>query len=126
MKYLCELSREFKFEAAHSLPEVSKKHKCAQIHGHSFKIKITIRGNINPNKGWIIDYGYISKAFAPIHKKLNHKYLNNINGLKNPTSELLALYIAKELQLPTHIKLFSIEVKETCTSACTIYPITLK
>ena len=122
MKYLSELSRNFKFEAAHKLPKVSKNHKCSKIHGHSFNVKITIRGNINPDKGWIIDYSCISNSFKPIYEKLDHKYLNNINGLENPTSELLALYIAKMIKLPNYVSLFSVEIKETCTSACTIYP----
>ncbi len=121
MQYIGELSREFRFEAAHSLPKVPKEHKCSQIHGHSFKVKITLRGSINPNTGWIIDYANVSKAFAPLHLELDHKYLNNIKGLENPTSEILALYITKKIQLPKNVELYSVQIKETCTSSCTIY-----
>ena len=109
--------KEFSFEAAHRLPNVSNDHKCARLHGHSFQVKITVLGEIGENSGWVIDYDEIKKAFEPIHKELDHYYLNDIPGLENPTSEHIAIWIWDRIidQLPN---LFEIEVKETCNSGC--------
>ncbi|UDG81500.1 6-carboxy-5,6,7,8-tetrahydropterin synthase [Candidatus Profftia lariciata] len=111
------LFKEFKFEAAHRLPNVTKNHKCSRLHGHSFSISIEITGAINIHTGWVMDFADIQKIFQPILKRLDHYYLNDIPGLENPTSEVLAQWIWRHLK-PQLASLSAILVKETCTSGC--------
>lgn len=112
-----EIYKDITFEAAHLLPNLPDGHKCKRLHGHSFTVRITVDGPINPDVGWVIDYAEIKKAFAPIYNQLDHHYLNDIDGLENPTSENLANWIWLKLY-PTLNYLASIEVKETCSSGC--------
>jgi 6-pyruvoyltetrahydropterin/6-carboxytetrahydropterin synthase len=111
-----KLFKEFSFEAAHKLPLVDKNHKCFNLHGHSFKVKITIEGPVN-ELGWVMDFSDIKKFCQPIIEELDHKYLNEIDGLDNPTSENIAVWIWQRLiqKLP---ELSSIEIMETCNSGC--------
>ena len=112
-----KIYKEFRFEAAHRLPNVPAEHKCGRLHGHSFAVKITINGRVGKESGWVMYYADISAAFKPIRKQLDHYYLNEIDGLENPTSENIACWIWQRLK-PKLPELFSIEVKETCTSGC--------
>jgi len=112
-----QLYKEFNIEAAHRLPNVPEGHKCARLHGDSLMVSIHVEGPIGDTSGWVIDFGDIKKAFAPIYEQLDHHYLNDIEGLENPTSENLAIWIWGKLkpQLPL---LSCITIKETCTSGC--------
>jgi len=111
-----EIYREFTFEAAHRLPRVPDGHKCARLHGHSYRVQVHVRGDVDPATGWVMDFAEIKKAFRPLHDQLDHYYLNDLPGLDNPTSENLARWIWERLidQLP----LSEILVRETCTSGC--------
>jgi len=111
-----EIFREFSFEAAHRLPQVPAGHKCARLHGHSFRIEVRLRGPVSADQGWVMDFADVRAAFAPVHDQLDHRYLNEVAGLENPTSENLAVWIWDRLgeQLP----LSAIVVRETCTSGC--------
>lgn len=113
-----ELSKTFRFEAAHRLPRVPEGHKCARLHGHSFRCEIVVAGAMQADTGWVIDYADIKAAANPVFDALDHHYLNDIEGLENPTSEVLARWIWDRLasQLPD---LHAVTVRETCTSACT-------
>ena len=114
-----EIFKEFRFEAAHQLPHVPAEHKCARLHGHSFKVEVHVRGPIDDHTGWVIDFADITAAWAPIGALLDHRYLNEIDGLENsPTSENLALWIWERIA-PTLPLLSKIVVRETCTSGCT-------
>ncbi|MFD4370041.1 6-carboxytetrahydropterin synthase QueD [Streptomyces sp. NPDC058486] len=113
-----EIYREFTFEAAHRLPRVPEGHKCARLHGHSYKITVHVEAPIDPDTGWVMDFGDIKRAFKPIDTQLDHYYLNDIDGLENPTSENLARWIWDRLAL-TLPGLSAITVRETCTSGCT-------
>src|SRR6476646_8711821 len=93
-----ELRKTFQFEAAHLLPHLPKSHKCRRLHGHSFKVDIAVTGDLDRQLGWVIDYADISAAFKPIWERLDLRYLNQVPGLENPTSENIALWIWKELQ----------------------------
>ena len=115
-----ELTRSFKIEAAHRLPHVPAEHKCARLHGHSFEITLHVGGELDPKLGWIVDYADIARAFEPLHALLDHRYLNEVPGLENPTSELLARFVLERVQLPTG-KLLAVSVSETCTSRCIVY-----
>ena len=108
---------EFTFEAAHRLPNVPASHKCARLHGHSFHVRVTVSGPIDPALGWVIDFADVPQAFAPLHALLDHHYLNEIEGLENPTSEMLSQWIWVRLQ-PSLPLLSAVEVRETCTAGC--------
>lgn len=111
------LIREFTFEAAHRLPNVPAGHKCARLHGHSFRIELCCEGEIDPQTGWLIDFADIKTVFDPILNQLDHYYLNEIEGLENPTAENLARWIWIRLK-PSLSPLNQINVAETCTSRC--------
>ena len=112
-----KIFKEFRFEAAHRLPNVPPQHKCARLHGHSFLVKIEVEGPVGEDSGWVMDFGQIADAFNPILERLDHYYLNEIPGLENPTSEVLARWIWNELK-PTLAELSAIQIRETCTSGC--------
>ena len=112
-----ELRKTFQFEAAHLLPHLPKKHKCRRLHGHSFKAEIVVAGECDAKLGWLMDYAEISAAFKPLWEKLDHRYLNEIPGLENPTSEVLAKFIWNEMK-PLLPELSAIRIHETCTSGC--------
>jgi 6-pyruvoyltetrahydropterin/6-carboxytetrahydropterin synthase len=118
-----ELSKTFSLEAAHRLPNVPADHKCARLHGHSFEVTLHIGGPVDPQLGWVIDFADITKAFAPLHDLLDHRYLNEVDGLANPTSENLARFILERLKLPvgSSARVSAVTVAETCTSSCTVY-----
>lgn len=111
-----ELFREFTFEAAHRLPKVPAGHKCARLHGHSFRVEIRVRGAVDPELGWVMDFAELKAAFAPLHDQLDHTYLNEVPGLENPTSENLAVWIWDRLH--GRLPLSAVVVRETCTSGC--------
>ncbi len=112
-----KIYKEFQIEAAHRLPNLPAEHKCSRLHGHSFRIIVTVAGPLRQPQGWVRDFADITEAFQPLFEQLDHRYLNEIEGLENPTSENLAIWIWKRLQtsLPD---LTEVEVRETCTSGC--------
>lgn len=112
-----EIFKEFTFEAAHRLPNVPEGHQCARLHGHSFRVAVHVRGPIGAASGWVMDFAELKAAFAPIKARLDHYYLNEIEGLENPTSEVLAAWIWERLK-PALPLLSKIVVRETCTSGC--------
>lgn len=113
-----EIFKEFVIEAAHRLPNVPPEHKCARLHGHSFRIQVVLSGPVGEESGWVMDFADLKEAFRPVHEALDHRYLNDIEGLTNPTSENLARWIWKRLRPDLPI-LARIVVRETCTSGCT-------
>ena len=112
-----EIYKVFTIEAAHRLPNLPEDHKCYRLHGHSFKIEVHVTGEMNEKTGWIMDFADISAAFRPLFARLDHHYLNEIEGLENPTSENLARWIWRQLK-PVLPLLSSVVVKETCTAGC--------
>ena len=112
-----KLTKTFTFEAAHSLPTFPEGHKCRRLHGHSFKVTVTAEGEVDPARGYLIDYADIKAACTPILERLDHRHLNEIEGLENPTSEVLAGWIWDRLK-PNLPPLSKIVIDETCSSAC--------
>ena len=112
-----EIWKEFGFEAAHRLPHVPEGHQCARLHGHSFKVAVHVRGPLDPTLGWVMDFADLKAAWRPLHDALDHRYLNEIPGLENPTSEVLARWIWDRLSA-TLPGLCEVVVRETCTSGC--------
>ena len=112
-----EIFKVFKFDAAHRLPNVQQGHKCSQLHGHSFSVEIHIQGSVDPHSGWVMDFADIAAVCQPIVDQLDHKYLNDIDGLDNPTSENIAKWIWKHLRLALP-QLSKIVVQESTESGC--------
>ena len=118
MTFYAELAREFSFESAHYLPNVPDGHKCGRMHGHSYTVEVQVRGAVDEFTGFVQDFGDLSAAFAPIDKQLDHRLLNDIDGLENPTSEHLARWMWERLH-PELPLLHAIVVSETPRSRCT-------
>lgn len=112
-----ELYREFGFESAHSLPNVPEDHKCRRVHGHSFRGRVTIEGPVGAQTGWVMDFADLAAAISPAIDALDHRYLNEIDGLDNPTSEVIAQWLWAQWA-PRLAGLVAVEVRETCTSGC--------
>ena len=112
-----EIFKEFTFEAAHRLPNVAPGHQCSRLHGHSFQVSVHLTGPVDAENGWVRDFSDVSCAMAPLLGVLDHYYLNEIDGLENPTSEVLARWIWERLcvSLP---ELSQVVVRETCNSGC--------
>jgi 6-pyruvoyltetrahydropterin/6-carboxytetrahydropterin synthase len=112
-----EIFKEFRIEAAHRLPNVPAGHKCARLHGHSFRVGLHLAGPLHPTLAWVRDFADLGTAFAPLHAQLDHHYLNEVPGLENPTSEQLAVWIWQRLK-PVLPELARVVIHETCTSGC--------
>lgn len=114
---MTEIFKEFTFEAAHRLPLVPAGHKCGRLHGHSYRVAIHVSGVVDQATGWVMDFGDIKSAYEPVRELLDHRYLNEIDGLENPTSENLARWIWERLK-PGLPQLSCVGVFETCASGC--------
>ena len=114
-----ELTRDYRFEAAHRLPNLPEAHKCRRLHGHSFCIQVVICGPVAPVTGFVMDFADVDKIVDPVIATLDHYYLNEIPGLENPTSEILASWLWEKIQ-PALPLLAAITVAETCDARCTV------
>ena len=112
-----DIYRRFSIEAAHLLPNVPAGHKCSRLHGHSFQVEIHVSGPVGETTGWVMDFADVKAAFAPLLDRLDHRFLNEIDGLENPTSENLARWIWRRLK-PALPSLSKVVIHETCTSGC--------
>jgi 6-pyruvoyltetrahydropterin/6-carboxytetrahydropterin synthase len=112
-----EIFKEFRFEAAHRLPRVPEDHKCHRLHGHSYRVTVHITGAVDEDAGWVRDFADLTCAMRPLLDCLDHHYLNEVEGLDNPTSEVLAQWIWDRVQ-PALPELTQVVVHETCTSGC--------
>jgi 6-pyruvoyltetrahydropterin/6-carboxytetrahydropterin synthase len=113
-----ELRKSLSFEAAHHLPNAPDGHRCRQVHGHSYVVEVVVEGEVDPVRGWFIDYGEIARVCEPIRIELDHKLLNEVPGLEAGTAEMLALHFWNRIagRLPG---LREVVVRETPTSSCT-------
>ncbi len=114
---IVELTKKYHFEAAHALTCAPEGHRCRQIHGHTYEVEVTLEGPVDPKTGWLVDYGDINRAVKPVIDILDHKFLNEVEGLSKPTSENLCAWLWDRItsSLP---RLSEICVKETPTSRC--------
>lgn len=115
-----ELAVDFTFEASHVLPEAPPESKCARLHGHSWKVEVHVGGELDPERGWVVDFDRIKGACEPVWEALDHRHLNDLEGLHNPTSEMVAAWIWERLA-PEVPGLLRITVHETCTARCTYF-----
>lgn len=115
-----EIFNIYYIEAARRLPGLPESHPCSRVHGHSFRIEIFVSGPVDPDTGWVIDFAGLDAAFAPIKAQLDHRYLNDIPGLDNPTSERMAQWVWQKLK-PALPGLSKIVVQETQQSGCVYY-----
>lgn len=107
--------KQFFFDSAHFLPKVPKGHKCGDLHGHTYKLTVFFEGDLDPEEGWLIDFNEIKKIVDPVVSSIDHKLLNDIPGLENPTSELLSVWLWNKIK-PELPLLSRIELNETPTS----------
>lgn len=91
------IAKEFTFDAAHVLPNVPRGHKCGNMHGHTYKVRIEVVGPVDPATGWVVDYADLKLLWAPLEQMLDHHLLNEVPGLENPTSEVLADWVGNLL-----------------------------
>jgi 6-pyruvoyltetrahydropterin/6-carboxytetrahydropterin synthase len=110
-----EIFKAFTLECAHRLPNVPPGHKCARVHGHSFRVEIHVSGAVDERLGWVMDFAEVKAAFESLFQQLDHRYLNDVPGLENPTSENLARWIWQRLASALPL-LSAVVVHETCTS----------
>ena len=112
-----DLFRVFQVEAAHWLPNVPEGHKCRRMHGHSFRIEVHVSAPVDPALGWVLDFSDLKRAFEPLFERIDHRCLNEVAGLENPTSERLAEWVWQHLK-PALPLLSRVVVQETCNAGC--------
>lgn len=115
-----QLEHQFRFESARFLPELPESHPCRRLHGHSFLLTVRLVGEKDPQVGWVIDFSDIQKAVLPVIKELDHRVLNEVEGLANPTSENICVYIYERVK-PRLPGLLQVLLQETPETRC-IYP----
>src|SRR5579859_5998219 len=113
-----ELCKEYHFEAAHRLPQVPEGHKCARMHGHSYRVQVAVTGGVDEQSGWLLDFYDLDQRVQPLIDALDHRTLNEVDGLQNPTCEKLCRWLWQRLEtgLP---QLSGITVWETADARCT-------
>ena len=112
-----DIFRIFHLQCARRLPALPASHPCSRLHGHSFEVELTVSGEIDPVLGWVLDFADIETAWQPIHAALDHRTLNDIAGLDNPTSENIAVWLWRQLR-PALPGLSQVKVMETHDSGC--------
>ena len=115
-----ELTKSFRFEAAHALPGTTLGEASEEIHGHSFRSEVTIRGTPDPATGMVIDLGILDRSMAEVQKTLDHKMHNRIEELGPPTLETLARFIWDRVQQAGQVTRVSVH-RDSCSESCTYY-----
>ena len=119
MAYDIEITKEFRFDAAHCLPNMPDGHKYRRLHGHSFRVEVSLDGTPDPRLGWIADFEEIDRVLAGIADEIDHTTLNEIAGLENPTLEVIGAWIferaAQRLPGVTRITIHRDSIGERCT-----------
>jgi 6-pyruvoyltetrahydropterin/6-carboxytetrahydropterin synthase len=110
-----EIYKEFSFDSAHFLPNVPDGHKCKQMHGHTYRLRVVLTGALEPKLGWIMDFKELKDAVSPVIDQLDHKLINDIKGLENPTAENITVWIWEMIK-PSLPQLKRIELYETPTT----------
>ncbi len=113
---MIEIYRDFHFDAAHRLPFVPEGHKCGRMHGHTYRLRVWCRGPINA-EGMVVDYAVIAEKVGVVLDRVDHRVLNEVPGLENPTTEVLAPWLFEQIRsvLP---EVSRVEVAESATTGC--------
>ncbi len=111
------LIKEFRFEAAHRLTRVAQEHRCGRLHGHSYRVELTLEGPLDEQVGWLIDFGEIDRVWKPLRERLDHAVLNDLDGLDNPTCENLTRWLWDRVK-PHLPMLTRVTVWETQDARC--------
>ncbi|MFN8945498.1 MAG: 6-pyruvoyl trahydropterin synthase family protein [Pseudobdellovibrionaceae bacterium] len=111
------LKQHFQIESARFLPHLPATHPCSRMHGHSFKIIVSVLGQLDGKIGWVIDYNDIQGAMKPILDQIDHQELNKVPGLQNPTSEIIAQWVYTQMKVVLP-QVHQICVMETPTTEC--------
>jgi 6-pyruvoyltetrahydropterin/6-carboxytetrahydropterin synthase len=119
LTYDIEITKEFRFDAAHCLPSMPQGHPYTRLHGHSFRVEVTLVGTPDSKHGWIADFAEVDRVLAGLHDELDHRTLNDIPGLENPTLEVIGGWIferaAARLSGVARVAIHRDSVGETCT-----------
>lgn len=115
------ITKSFSFDAAHFLPRVPEDHKCRRLHGHTYEVEVALEGPLDPGLGWVVDYGDVSRVVDPVIRELDHRCLNDLPGLENPTAEVLAAWLFGRLA-PALPQLADVTVRETPRTSATYRP----
>ena len=115
-----ELTKSFRFEAAHSLKGTTFGAASEEIHGHSFRAEVSVRGTADPETGMVLDLGLLERGMGEVRSKLDHKLLNNVEGLGPPTLENLARFIWDHVQHSGHMTRVSVH-RDSCGESCTYF-----
>lgn len=110
-----QVFKEFSFDAAHFLPNVPDTHKCKRVHGHTYRIRLYVEGPLDPLLGWVMDFADLKVVWNKIKDQLDHRLLNDLEGLENPTAENIAKWVWEKLK-PELPLLCKIELYETPSS----------
>jgi 6-pyruvoyltetrahydropterin/6-carboxytetrahydropterin synthase len=111
-----QIAKLFDFDAAHFLPMVAEGHKCKRMHGHTYRVEVRAEGEPD-GRGMVVDYAELAAAWAPIHAVLDHRVLNEVPGLENPTTEILAPWILERFARAIP-EVRSVRVYESATTWC--------
>jgi 6-pyruvoyltetrahydropterin/6-carboxytetrahydropterin synthase len=115
-----ELTKSFRFEAAHALSGTTFGEASEEIHGHSFRTEVSVRGTPDPATGMVLDLGLLEARMAEVQKALDHKLLNRIDTLGAPTLENLSRFIWERLQHAGTLTRVSVH-RDSCNESCTYY-----
>jgi 6-pyruvoyltetrahydropterin/6-carboxytetrahydropterin synthase len=115
-----ELTKSFRFEAAHSLPGTTRGGASEEIHGHSFRAEVTLRGTPDPKTGMVLDLGVLERSMAEVQKLLDHKLLNKVETLGQPTLENLSRFIWERVQHAGRITKVSVH-RDSCNESCSYF-----
>jgi 6-pyruvoyltetrahydropterin/6-carboxytetrahydropterin synthase len=107
----------FGFEAAHRIPTVAPEHLCARLHGHWYRVRVDVDGPVADDAGWLMDFADVKSIVEPVRLELDHRLLNDLEGLDNPTAEHIAVWLWARL-VPDLPLLAAIEVRETPNAGC--------
>jgi 6-pyruvoyltetrahydropterin/6-carboxytetrahydropterin synthase len=110
-----QIFKKFTFDSAHFLPNVPEGHKCKNMHGHTYLLTVFIEAPLVEHLEWVYDFADLKKVVKPIVDELDHKVLNDISGLENPTCERIAIWLWDRIKIEIK-ELTKIQLNETPTS----------
>ena len=96
-KLTTRIGRIYRFESAHHLPLLPEGHRCRNLHGHNYRVEVVVSGKLDP-RGFVMDFAEMDAAIMPIIKEVDHRLLNEIAGLENPTAEIIASWFFQRIE----------------------------